>query len=417
MKKTGAVALIILAVVIIFALLIGLIVPFLIFGNYSGGEMAKAKGGEHCFMPNEMVNDTSVTTDLIISRLLEDEGYKTRIDELGQEEFRKRVNEIVAKGNELNINPVIPVAIWWGEQRFHDPEKAFGWGYLSSGTINEALAGGSEERWQTQLKGVYQTIQRAIAVHDLYKEPEGELILTRLFYNFAEAMTIQYKESNGKWLRGYKHSEYGNPYFHRVDVIIQIQPNAIVCESAQITGVSSGGYACPIDQKYAGGASWGHITSGNYELPDGTKRGPDFRNATYPGHEGLDIHTSVGTRVYSASDGVVLRSRRDADDYGNSNITIKEKDGVYWYYTHLTRESITLKAGDSVNKGDLIATTGRMGRNPNPITSHLHIAIARNSNFHTQGLNWDDWYYPYEFLKDISCLNPPSPSSVNYPGS
>lgn len=407
MKKSGsAVAIVILVVILV--LFVGFsVMPFMLLGRFSGGELAKATGGaDSCIFKNERVSDTSLTTEIIISKLNESPSYKDRIDELGQGIFRQKIDEIVNKGKEKGINPIIPIAIWWGEQSFRNPEKAFGCAFRDEDTPENRELRERFRDWDAQLRCVFNVIQKAISSTQPYDKPPGADIVTRLFYTYATAMSLQYDSSGGQWLRSYRHPEHGNPYFNRINLIIHVDSSLVDCVDEQSQGVPSDGYACPMEERYANNASWGEIV---------TRR--NYRVGTYRGHEGLDIFSPVGARVFSVSDGEVVKiNEGDTDSQSDNAITIKEKPDVYWYYTHL-EPNIPLNVGDRVRKGQLIGTVGKYIKDDGGVAHHLHLAISkRPDNRPTLGgeYNWDAWYYPYPFLKGIECLRPPAPEAVGY---
>lgn len=94
-------------------------------------------------------------------------------------------------------------------------------------------------------------------------------------------------------------------------------------------------------------------------------------NNVNPYHTGIDIANSLNTKIYSATDGVVIKTENMNKYYGN-NIEI-EKDGVIFKYAHLNK--IEVKQGDTVNQNDEIALMGSTGMSTGP---HLHFEIKIN---------------------------------------
>ncbi len=95
------------------------------------------------------------------------------------------------------------------------------------------------------------------------------------------------------------------------------------------------------------------------------------------GYNGVDIGAPVGTSVFAALDGIVTLVRGGSGwngGYGNY-IVIKHTNGVQTLYAHL--DSISVSAGQSVNKGQFIGRSGNTGRSTGP---HLHFEVrgARN---------------------------------------
>jgi Peptidase family M23 len=91
-------------------------------------------------------------------------------------------------------------------------------------------------------------------------------------------------------------------------------------------------------------------------------------------HWGLDLAAPLGTPIYAASDGVVLRAG-PATGFGNA-VYIQDADGNVEIYGHMRYYSV--KAGDVVSAGDQIAKVGNQGQSTGP---HLHFEI------HLGGMN------------------------------
>jgi murein DD-endopeptidase MepM/ murein hydrolase activator NlpD len=89
-------------------------------------------------------------------------------------------------------------------------------------------------------------------------------------------------------------------------------------------------------------------------------------------HYGLDLAAPLGTPIYAASDGVVLKAGR-ASGYGNA-VYIQDADGNVHIYGHMRYYDVA--AGDIVHAGDQIAKVGNEGQSTGP---HLHYEIHRGS--------------------------------------
>lgn len=90
-------------------------------------------------------------------------------------------------------------------------------------------------------------------------------------------------------------------------------------------------------------------------------------------HNGLDIIAPSGSAVLASADGVVLSVTRSNKGEGNV-VTLEHEGGYYTRYAHLG--SISVKAGNSVKKGQQIATIGMSGMSYAP---HLHYEVIRDS--------------------------------------
>jgi murein DD-endopeptidase MepM/ murein hydrolase activator NlpD len=87
-------------------------------------------------------------------------------------------------------------------------------------------------------------------------------------------------------------------------------------------------------------------------------------------HWGIDLAAPLGTPIYAATDGVVLKAG-PASGYGNA-IYIQDADGNVQIYGHMKYYSV--KAGDAVHAGDQIAKVGSQGQSTGP---HLHFELHR----------------------------------------
>lgn len=98
----------------------------------------------------------------------------------------------------------------------------------------------------------------------------------------------------------------------------------------------------------------------------------------------VDISMPIGTDVYAARGGTVFevastnfRGGLDpAKDAAAANLVrILHDDGTYAVYAHLNWNSIRVRPGDVVSRGEYIADSGNTGFTSGP---HLHFAILRN---------------------------------------
>ena len=85
-------------------------------------------------------------------------------------------------------------------------------------------------------------------------------------------------------------------------------------------------------------------------------------------HSGVDFRASTGTSVLATADGQVLRAGR-VGGYGNL-VELRHAHGLTTRYGHLSK--ITVKAGQSVKRGDVIGKVGSTGRSTGP---HLHYEV------------------------------------------
>jgi murein DD-endopeptidase MepM/ murein hydrolase activator NlpD len=88
-------------------------------------------------------------------------------------------------------------------------------------------------------------------------------------------------------------------------------------------------------------------------------------------HEGLDFMAEVGSPIYAAAGGIVV-SAESTPDYGKL-IKVDHGSGVETRYAHAS--ALLVKAGDRVEKGQLIARVGNSGRSTG---AHLHFEVRVN---------------------------------------
>jgi murein DD-endopeptidase MepM/ murein hydrolase activator NlpD len=98
----------------------------------------------------------------------------------------------------------------------------------------------------------------------------------------------------------------------------------------------------------------------------------------------VDIALPDGTPVYSAREGTVINARHDSFrgaiapvmlDQANV-IEILHDDGTIAVYAHLHWDSIRVRIGEHVVRGQYIANSGNTGFTSGP---HLHFAVIRNA--------------------------------------
>lgn len=97
----------------------------------------------------------------------------------------------------------------------------------------------------------------------------------------------------------------------------------------------------------------------------------------------IDFGMPEGTEVYSAREGRVVRTedrfdvscwRVDCDRFANF-IDIRHLDGTLGRYFHLQQESVLVKVGQWVERGEPIARSGDTGYSNAP---HLHFGVYRS---------------------------------------
>lgn len=91
-------------------------------------------------------------------------------------------------------------------------------------------------------------------------------------------------------------------------------------------------------------------------------------------------------------------NNRDGEGYGNY-VKIKHSDGTYTLYAHLAQNSITVRAGDVVEQGQVI---GKMGHSGQSTGTHLHFEVRLGAD------SGNNRVYPLNYV------NPDNPRPMSY---
>lgn len=86
-------------------------------------------------------------------------------------------------------------------------------------------------------------------------------------------------------------------------------------------------------------------------------------------HRGIDIAAPVGTPIFAAAEGVVVKSGWNKGGYGNL-VDIQHADGTVTRYAHNYR--LLVQPGQQVEQGQQISLMGSTGRSTGP---HLHFEV------------------------------------------
>ncbi len=111
----------------------------------------------------------------------------------------------------------------------------------------------------------------------------------------------------------------------------------------------------------------------------GDRRSPFTRQLEF--HPGVDLAAPVGTPVFATADGVVifagqypLARSRGWWSYGNM-VLIRDGGGFVTIFGHA--ESVAVRAGQKVRRGERLATVGNTGWSTSP---HLHYEVRRRGS-------------------------------------
>lgn len=113
-----------------------------------------------------------------------------------------------------------------------------------------------------------------------------------------------------------------------------------------------------------------------------------------PDQFALDINMNIGTLVTAARKGTIMFVEESGDDYSpiNNVVVLRDEDGYFMHYQHLTLNGAIVEEGDLVEKGDPIGYSGASGSAGYP---HLHFVATRIGS----------WMFPYTTSYPITFSN------------
>jgi len=118
----------------------------------------------------------------------------------------------------------------------------------------------------------------------------------------------------------------------------------------------------------------------------GDREDPIYGGEDY--HRGIDLAAPRGTRIYASRAGEVVYAGWDSSGGGNY-VSIDHGDGYKTQYLHM--ESISVKEGQTVKKGQLIGYVGTTGASTG---YHLHFAVRK---WNEKTGSWD-YIDPAQFI-------------------
>jgi len=115
-------------------------------------------------------------------------------------------------------------------------------------------------------------------------------------------------------------------------------------------------------------------------------------HTTRDSYYAIDLAMPIGTDVFAARGGLVFdvassnfRGGLDPVRHGPAAnvVRILHDDGTYAVYAHLNTNTIRVRPGDRVARGEYIADSGNTGFSSGP---HLHFAVVRNAGMRIESL-------------------------------
>ncbi len=135
---------------------------------------------------------------------------------------------------------------------------------------------------------------------------------------------------------------------------------------------------------------------------------PNYDDGSY--HGGIDIvltsGSSKGEPFYAVKDGKVAIALNDNEDnlgYGNC-VCLSHTDGISTFYAHA--DSVKVKKGDTVRKGDLLGYIGQTGNATGP---HLHLEVWKEKDNGIERVN------PLDYIKNPYTNVPSTPTTPTTP--
>lgn len=142
-----------------------------------------------------------------------------------------------------------------------------------------------------------------------------------------------------------------------------------------------------------------HAPPGPYRAPFAAARSflvtqapPDAVTHTDAGsRHAIDISMPVGTAVHAARDGVVINVAhrfyrggisQETRDEANF-VQILHDDGTHAVYAHLQMDTVRVRPGQRVERGEYIANSGNTGYSSGP---HLHFVVLRNTGLRNESV-------------------------------
>lgn len=156
---------------------------------------------------------------------------------------------------------------------------------------------------------------------------------------------------------------------------------------SELTYIKKGKYGYSYETKFSHGGFLKPSYESDYVYDLPFKKGKMFKvsqgyfgGRTHQKERALDFSMPIGTDVYAAREGTVVKVvdsnvktcyRKECAKFNNV-IIVYHEDGTFASYTHIDTSSAKVKVGEKVVKGQVIAKSGNIGWSSGP---HLHFEV------------------------------------------
>ncbi|NNK72989.1 MAG: M23 family metallopeptidase, partial [Flavobacteriaceae bacterium] len=120
-----------------------------------------------------------------------------------------------------------------------------------------------------------------------------------------------------------------------------------------------------------------------------------------PDQFAIDFIMDIGTLVTASRKGTIMFVEESGNNFESTNNTVvlRDEDGLFLQYQHLTKDGALVEVGDFVERGDPIGFSGASGAT----YAHLHFVAT----------GFDDWMFPYSASYPVTFRNTsPNPKSL-----
>lgn len=159
-------------------------------------------------------------------------------------------------------------------------------------------------------------------------------------------------------------------YAAQLEALRKKQEQEAAAKAKKSSSTNSGGTSTGSGS--SSGESYTSGGSGSLQRP--VSSGTITAGMYYPSgryHGAIDYGIPVGTPVYAAADGVVMKIANLTSSYG-TYVVIRHTNGLETWYAHGTSGSICVSPGQTVTRGQRIMSSGNTGNSTGP---HLHFEV------------------------------------------